>query len=53
MRRHFVILLASACLPFWGGVAAARDKPRADALPATRIQELHYGDVLFLSLIHI
>jgi hypothetical protein len=47
MRWRLVILIASACLPLVGGVAAARDKPRADVLPVTRVQDLHYGDVLF------
>jgi len=47
MHWRRVILIASACLPFAGGVAAAGDRPRADALPVTRIQDLHYGDVLY------
>jgi hypothetical protein len=47
MRWRLVILIAAACLPLSGGVVAAREKPRADALPVTRVQDLHYGDVLF------
>jgi hypothetical protein len=47
MRWRPVILTALACLPLTGGMVAAGEKKRADALPVTHVQDLHYGDVLF------
>jgi hypothetical protein len=44
MRRMGLILAAAAILAT-GTAAAAHRNP--DALPATRIRDLHYGDVLF------
>ncbi len=44
--RHALFGLA-ACLPLLGGAAAAADKASADALPVARVQDLHYGDVLY------
>jgi len=44
MRRVGVILLAAAIIAAAPAGAARRDP---DALPATRIRDLHYGDVLF------
>jgi hypothetical protein len=47
MHGRHVILGLLASLPLVGGAAMAAERMRADALPVTRIQDLHYGDVLF------
>jgi hypothetical protein len=47
--RAFIAGLAALLIGLPGVAAAA--KPRADKLPATRVLDLHYGDVLFQSFI--
>ncbi len=45
MRRS--VLLAGAALALCGALAPAREAPAPQSLAKTRIQDLHYGDVLF------
>lgn len=50
MRRRFAILVALGCLAAMPGAFAAARKTD-DKLQATRVKDLHYGDVLFQTFI--
>jgi hypothetical protein len=50
MSRRFAIVVALGCLAAMPGAYAAARKAD-DRLPATRVQDLHYGDVLFQTFI--
>src|SRR4051812_15260172 len=45
MRR--LVLVAGAALALFSALAPARQAPEPQSLAKTRIQDLHYGDVLF------
>mgnify|MGYP003460812832 FL=1 len=50
MSRRFAIAVALTCLAALPGAHAAARKAD-DRLPATRVMDLHYGDVLFQTFI--